>query len=105
MCIRDRGHHRQAHDVEVVAVDTLDERRTDALDGVRAGALAPLAASDVARDVPGAQRPEGDACDRVRGLAALAGTQVQAAIDLVTAAGEQAEVLRLLAGRRHEVYS
>src|SRR5450759_5236322 len=90
---RQQGRHRQADDVEVVAVDTLDERRPDSLDSVGAGALAPLAAGDVARDVPGAERPKGDARDGVRGLGALRRAQVEAAVDLVTAAGEQAEVL------------
>ena len=53
---------------------------------------------------PAPSAPEGHAGHGVRGLAAVAGAQVQAAVDLVAAAGEQAEVLRrlLLAGRLAE---
>ena len=41
-----RGH-READHVEVVALDRLDQRRPSALDGVPAGALAPLAGGEV----------------------------------------------------------
>ena len=47
----DQQRHRQADDVEVVALDGGHKRRADALDRVGAGALAPLAAGHVAVDV------------------------------------------------------
>ena len=46
----EQGPDRQADDVEVVALDALDERAAAALDRVAAGALLPLAAAQVPLD-------------------------------------------------------
>ena len=57
---------RQAHDVEVVAVDALHERRADALDGVGAGPALPLAGADVGGELPVGEAAEGHAGHGVR---------------------------------------
>src|SRR5579862_2373656 len=61
----DEQRHRQADDVEVVALDPLDERRATALDCIAAGSALPLPARDVPRDVARCQLAERDE----RGLA------------------------------------
>src|SRR5690348_2776543 len=66
--LREQAHEDgrgQPDDVQVVALDALDERRTPPLDGIAAGAALPLAAREVPREVAGRQRPEGDERRRV----------------------------------------
>src|SRR5262249_19004464 len=66
--LRQKTHQRRRRkppDVEVVALDPLDERGADALDRVRARAPLPLSRHDVRRDVAGVERPEGHARDGV----------------------------------------
>ena len=51
--LREQPHEQspgQADDVQVVALDPLDEARAEALDRVPAGATLPLAAREVVRD-------------------------------------------------------
>ncbi len=48
---RDEQGHRQADDVQVVALDTLDERCAAALNRVGAGAALPLPGRDVRVDL------------------------------------------------------
>ena len=57
----DEQRGRQADDVQVVALDPLDERGAAALDRVAAGASLPLAERQVRGEVARRQGPEGDA--------------------------------------------
>src|SRR5207244_12699859 len=61
----DQQRDREADDVQVVALDRADERRTQALDRVGAGAALPLAARDVVAEITRRQRPEGHPGRRV----------------------------------------
>src|SRR3954468_21371578 len=113
---------RQAHDVEVVALDPLDERAAAApdgvgagaalhlpaaraaaaLDGVAAGALLPLAAAQVPVERRLVERAERDPGRRRRGAdGAVLLDERHAADDLVRAAAEAAQrVSGRLLGRR-----
>src|SRR6478672_3553144 len=56
----DEERRRQADDVQVVAVDPLDERRAEALDRIAARTLPPLFADDVEAELARRQRPKRD---------------------------------------------
>src|SRR3954452_23124125 len=83
---------REPDDVEVVALDPLDERAAAALDGVAAGALLPLAAAQVPVEHRLVERAERDARGRRRGAdGPVLRDQRHAADDLVRAAAEAAQ--------------
>src|SRR5262249_13793635 len=87
----DQQGARETDDVEVVAFDPLDERGAEPLDRVGTGAVAPLAASKVVRDVGVVERTEGD--ERRFGVELLPGSPPQAEPrdDLVLPARERLE--------------
>src|SRR5689334_11144460 len=94
--------HREADDVEVVAVDALDQRAAAALDRVAAGALFPLAALEIPLDHAVVERPERDLRDRgVRAHRPVLVEERDAADDVVRAAREVAQRLArgVLVGR------
>src|SRR5262245_9568843 len=80
-------------DVEVVALDPLDETRTEPLDRVAAGPVAPLLLADVARNVPRRERPEGHARRLVCDLLPRARQQADPRDDLVRPSRERLEHL------------
>src|SRR5437773_12420 len=58
---REQAHQqrrREADDVQVVALDSLDERGAATLDRVRARAVSPLAGAEIGADVARAERAE-----------------------------------------------
>ena len=72
---RDEERAREPDDVEVVAVDPLDEAAAEALDRVRAGAALPLPARDVGGDRLCCQKPEGHIGQLVRDDHVLVGAE------------------------------
>src|SRR3954452_3436954 len=93
---------RQPDDVEVVALDALDQRAAAPLDRVAAGALRPLAAAEVPLYRRLVERAERDLRDRRRRAdRAVAVDERDAADDLVRAPAQVAQRLprRLLPGR------
>jgi len=84
---------RQADDVEVVALDPLDESRAPALDRVAACAALPLGARHVPGDVARRQLAEGDERHLAVHLLPRRREQRQAGDDLVRAAREALEHL------------
>src|SRR4051794_987008 len=70
-------------DVEVVPLDPLDERRSEPLDRIRAGAALPLAGGDVCGAVGGCERPEGHPRRLRVDLLPRAGAEAEARDDLV----------------------
>src|SRR4051794_28357574 len=95
----DQPLQRQADDVEVVALDALDEHGAGALDGVAAGAALPFAGAHVPVQQRGVRRAETDLGDLDRGVAQLAVTDDgDRADDLVGASRQAREVCARLAG-------
>src|SRR5437868_2078176 len=84
---------RKADDVEVVALDPLDERRAASLDRVPAGASFPFAGREVRREVARRQSTEGDERGLRAHLLPCVRAQAQARHDLVSASREELEHL------------
>src|SRR3954451_9446912 len=82
----DERRDGQGDQVEVVALDALDQRRAAALDRVAPGAALPLAEGQVPVDRLVVELAEGDASYLGGGAYAAAPDQPQAADDLVRAA-------------------
>src|SRR3954470_3775443 len=83
---------RQPDDVEVVALDALDERAAATLDRVAARALLPLAALEVPLDRAVVERAEGDLRDRRRRAdRAVLVNERDAAHDVVRSAAQVAQ--------------
>ena len=87
----DKERRRKPHDVQVVALDPLDERAAQPLDRIGARALAPLLGADVTGDVPGRQGPERDARRFAMELLPRRSPQTQPGDDLVGRPGERLE--------------
>src|SRR5437868_3849863 len=90
---RDERRRGETDDVEVVALDALDERGAAPLNRVPAGAAFPLARRELPREVARAQGTEGDERRLRADLLPRRSAQAEAGDDLVRAAGEQLEHL------------
>jgi hypothetical protein len=88
---RDEECAGEPDDVEVVAVDALDEAPAEALDGVRTGAPLPLAAIQVRVQNVVLERSEGDVRRRVVEDIVVAAEQAHARDDGMRPAGELAK--------------
>src|SRR3954453_23357940 len=103
----DQALQRQADDVEIVALDTRDQDRPGALDGVAAGAPAPLRGAHVPVQQRGARVAEVDRGDLGRGVGELAVTDNgDRPDDLMAATGQARDVgarLGLVGGLAEDV--
>ena len=81
----------EADDVEVVALDALDQARAQALDRIAARSSLPLAAADVVGQVPRGQRPERDRRHLVLELLPPGRDEAEPRDDLVRAARQPLE--------------
>src|SRR5580700_10098733 len=79
----------QADDVQIVAVDPLDETGAETLDRVGAGSPLPLACCQIALDVGGAERAEGDGRRLGVQLLPVGGAEAETRDDLVCPAAER----------------
>src|SRR4051794_4867173 len=93
----DEERRWQPDDVQVVAVDRLDERGAAALDRVAAGASLPLRLRHVVRDVARVERAERDPRHRVVELLPRVRAQAEPGDDLVRTARERLEHRRGIA--------
>src|SRR6185295_1373749 len=92
---------RKADDVQVVALDPLDEGGSTALDGIRPCPALPLADADVGRQVARVELAEGHPRDLVLDLLPRGREQAQAGDHLVRLPRERLEhSLRLRGGSR-----
>src|SRR5512132_2247873 len=84
----DEKRRRQPDDVQVVAVDPLDERRAEALDRIATRTLPPLFADDVKAELARRQCPKRDARHGVTQLLPRRRQQAEPGDDLVRLAGK-----------------